>query len=68
MVTMSRVSKTKGLQLELDDNGPASQNAELCCNIVTPILKIPTRPPLGGHPQPVFSFGILHPSLPQCGV
>ena len=51
------------LQLELYDNGYAFKKVELCRSIVVPINSIPVFPPLNGHPQPVFPFGILHPPL-----
>ena len=60
-------SKMGGLQLELDENGSASQTAELYRNIVEPILGIPVRPPLDRNPQSVFPFSILYPPLLQCG-
>ena len=54
------------LQLEPDENGSVFYIAELCSSIVVPIRRIPAFSPLGRHPHPVSSFGILYPPLLQC--
>ena len=57
----------EGLQLELYDNGSASQIAEMCRNIMEPIFGMPIPPPLDGYPQSVSPFGILYPPLSHRG-
>ena len=54
------------LQLEPDENEPASYMAELCRSIVVPSVRTPVFPPLDRHPHPTFPLGILYPPLSQC--